>query len=333
MRSNGYSKSTLLTKFIGIPNVCAPDTSQLTDDNFSQFLKLAKKNKVSFLFLKNVKSKVANFPESLFLSYEEQYNNAVGLTKFVAAHLKEAHVPYTFFKTIKPFPYLPSDVDVLLFSNNDLTKVIKSLENQGCKVLDGDAYGVTMYSPEYNLNIDLTTQIAVTGLSYVDKFSLLDHVVNADFHGTKIRSLSPASDLLVVTAHSILKEQMFTLSDYYFLVMLVKHWTEAANLAQKFYLTSALKTIFSMTAALTVNVFGPTNPLMDDFSSLGITHVVDYDKNFELPKKYALDTILVEFLRKIKDPSTTNSLPSAVKSFFTPDFYIKALTHITRKKY
>lgn len=335
MQSNTeLSNSALLMKFIGIPTLCDPDFSQLTDDNFGHFLKVAEKNKVNLLFLRTVASKLDDFPaKSTFLCYEEKYKKTIDLTKFVAALLGNIGVQYTFFKTIKPFPYLPSDVDVLFFSNDVLKTVVGALTDHGCIALDGDLYGVTMYCPTYDLNIDLTTQIAVTGLTYVDKYSLLDHVIDLEFYGTLIRTLDPPADVLVVAAHSVFKEQMFTLSDYYFLVMSMQHWTEASKLAKKLHLSSAFKTILKMTGAVTLSCFGSMNLLINQLKAIEIMHIINKPEPIELPTKYDLVTIIAEFLKKLSDQSLVNSLPCAVKSFINPDFYHKALMHATRKKY
>ena len=222
---NEKSQSALLVNLIGIPNVRKPDLSQLKTENITNFLKLAEKNKIPLLFLREAASKIElEATKTMLLKYEEKYERSIELTKFVASAFKKSDINYTFFKTMKPFPYVPSDVDVLFWTNSDLKKAVRTLTGEGCKVLAEDTYGVTMFSPLHDLNIDLTTQIAVSGLIYVNKESLVNHTRELEFYGTTVKTLNSPADLVVVTAHSIFKEQMFTLSDYYFLVMFKQHW-------------------------------------------------------------------------------------------------------------
>lgn len=334
--SNEKSKSALLVNLIGIPNVRKPNLSQLKTENITSFLKLAEKNKIPLLFLREVASKIERDSiRTTLLQYEEKYEKSLDLTKFVASLLKNSGVHYTFFKTLKPFPYVPSDVDVLFWTNNDLKKAVRTLTGEGCIVLNRDAYGVTMFSPLHNMNIDLTTQIAVSGLIYVNKKLLVDQVNELEFYGTMVRTLSSPADLVVVTAHSIFKEQMFILSDYYFLVMFKQYWEESSELAKKLHLSHALKTMLKMTGAVTLDAFGSLTSLTEEFKTLGITHMgISCKKNIRLPKKYNLGTIMVEFLKKLTtDPSTMNSLPSVARSLCNPAFYLKTLEHATRKRY
>jgi len=329
-------KSTLLVKLIGIPNVCKPTFFQLRTEDVPDFLQIAEQNKIPLLFLRNLASGLESpSVKSTLLRYEKEYKRTMDLMGFVASTLEPVNANYTLFKTLKPFPYVPSDVDVLLLSDNDLKKVVRALMSEGCIVLDGDAYGVTMFSPIHKMNIDLTTQIAVSGLVYVNKELLIDHVCELDVHGTIVRTLSSPADLLVVTAHSIFKEQMFTLSDYYAFVTLAQYWEETSKLAEKLHLKHALNTLLNMTRSVTLDAFGPLNPLTKEFNALGITYAISAsENNIELPKKYDVSTIVVEFLKKLMTDSVTlSSLSSAARSFYNPSFYRKLLQHATREKY
>jgi len=330
------SKSSLLVKHIGIPGVSNSDISQLNIKNVPSFLQKAKQNKIPLLFLRTVAPLLDGLPlQSTLLRYEEQYQRTLDLTKFAATVLENSETCYTLFKTVKPFPYVPSDIDVLLLSNDDLENVISALKGEGCIVLDRDSYGATMFSQTHRICIDLTTQVAVSGIIYVNKELLFDHVSELDVCGTMVRTLEPPVELLTVVAHSIFKEQMYTLSDYYSIVMLTQHWEEASKLAEKLHLKHALETALRMTQTITVNAFGPLNPLTERFKTLGITSAsASSCKDIELPKKYELAPIIVEFLKKFAtDRLALNSLSSATRSLCSPEFYRRIVNHATREKY
>jgi G3E family GTPase len=192
-----------------------------------------------------------------------------------------------------------------------------------------------MFSQKYKMNIDLTTQIAVSGLVYLNKELLFDNVSRLEVYEMRIQTLEPSADLLVVAAHSIFKEQMYTLSDYYTFTMLLQHWKEAIKLAEKFHIKHALDTVLKMTMATTLIAFGPTNPLTKKFEEIGVVNTAKlFSQNFELPKKYDLTTLAVAFFKKIKDdPVSMKSLSHMARSASNFSFYRKIMEHVARKTY
>jgi len=328
------SKSTILLRSIGIPNVQKPVFAFDSLDNLPNLLQCAKNNKIPLLFLRSVASDLEKIPfASALLKYEQQYQSTTNLIEFVGDLLE--NVDYTFFKTIKPFPYVPSDVDILFRSIDDLLVVEKKLKNKNCVSLERDEYGVTMFSKTHKLCIDLTTKIAVSGMVYVANNLIFEHVQDYDFHGTEVRTLEQPADLLVAIGHSIFKEQMYTLSDYYTLVLLAHEWKKALKLAEKFHLKHATETVLGVTKDITLNAFGS----LDAISQKPVRkHVCastkGCGKDIELPKKYDLSTLIVELSKKVtSDPVTLTSLLVTAKTFCSPSFYRKAVEHITRDAY
>ena len=334
--NNKTSKSLRLVKSIGIPDVCSPNLMHLRTDDVSSFLQVAEKNKIPLLFLIAVVSGVDGHPlRSALLQYEQRHQRTLDLVKFVSSMLEKEKIRYTFFKTLKPFPYVPSDVDILLWSNDDLKSLEKRLNGENCVSLERDVYGVTMFSRTHKLNIDLTTQIAVSGMRYMNKKLVFDHINEIDFYGNIVRTLEPPAELLAVTAHSLFKEQMFTLSDYYTLVLLAQHWEEASKLAEQLHLKHALKTVLRLANTITLNAFGSLKPFSRKTEALRINpESTSYERDLKLPKKYELSTMVVELLKKIAtDPNATGSLATVAKSFGSPSFYRKIVEHVTREKY
>lgn len=333
---NKTSKSICVVKSIGIPDVCNSNLTHLRTDDVPSFLQVAEKNKIPLLFLRAVVPDVDGHPfMSALLQYEQRHQRTLDLVKFVASILEEEKISYTFFKTLKPFPYVPSDVDVLLWSNDDLKTLEKRLNTEKCVSLERDVYGITMFSPAHKLNIDLTTQIAVSGMKYMNKERVFNHIHEIDFCETVVRTLEPSAELLAVTAHSVFKEQMFTLSDYYTIVLLVQHWEEASKLAEQLHLKHALETVLRLTNSITLNAFGFLEQFSSKTNALGINQEpLSCNKYIKLPKKYDLSTIMVELLKKVATDSTAaSSLPTVAKSFGDPAFYRKIVEHVMREKY
>jgi hypothetical protein len=334
MRQNkATSKSTLLVQHIGIPGNHERPSSQLRNEDFQSFLQLAEKNKIPLLFLQTVN---CNHNIQLILShYEDRYKNTLNLITYTADLLEKLKVPYTLFKTLKPFPYTPSDIDILLWSDENLQTVTETLKNRGCILLEKDDYGLTMFSPKHKMNIDLTTQIAVSGLVYVNKKLLFDHLCKVEVNEASVQTLEPTVELLVIAAHGIFKEQTYTLSDYYTFAMFTQYWKEAKKLAENFYLEHAFGMALRMTKRVTADSFGSTSALMKKFVEVGAVNVLETcGEEYELPKKYDSTFLMMTFLEKIiEDPVSKQSLPRMMRSISNPAFYKKIVGHATRKTY
>jgi hypothetical protein len=332
-RNKATYTSTLLVRHIGIPGTYEQPSPQLRNEDFQIFLQSAEQNKIPLLFLQTVTCNRNIQP--VLSRYEERYKKTLSLITYTADWLEKMKVPYTLFKTLKPFPYVPSDIDILFWSDESLQTVAEILKNHGCIPLERDNYGITLFSPKHKMNIDLTTQIAVSGLVYVNKKLLFDHICKVEVNEATVQTLKPTVELLVVAAHGVFKEQTYTLSDYYTFTMLTQHWKEATKLAENFHLEHAFDMTLRMTERVTANSFGSTSVLMKKFAEAGVINVMETGgEEYELPKKYESTFLMVTFLKKItEDAVSKQSLPCMARSVSNPAFYKKILKHATRKTY
>ena len=305
----------------------------MSNERFYSLLKLAKENKIPLLFLKAVPfdSIVKPFLED----YEKQYENTLKLIAFTADSFERKKIGYALFKTLKPFPYTPSDIDIILSSEEDLSIATDELKRQGCKILDQDNYGLTIFSPKHKMSIDLTTQIAVSGLVYVDKKPFFDHVYSIKINETIVQVPVPALELLVNSAHSLYKEQTYTLSDFYTHLMLKQYWSEATKLAESLHIGQA----FDFTLRLTKQI---TSYCCSSSSLEGKKYIGSktassnsaISEEIELPKKYDLSFLIIAMMKKIiEDPVTRSSFPIFARSLSNLSFYTRILEHATRKTY
>jgi hypothetical protein len=333
MEQDKATKSSMLVRYIGIPGYQKGVPLQLGGDDFQIFLQLAEQNKIPLLFLqaaacnKNIQPTLSR--------YEERYKNTLDLITYVATLLKKTRISYTLFKTLKPFPSTPSDIDVLLRSDENLHMVAETLMDHGCTALDKDNYGITLFSPRHKMNIDLTTQIAVSGLVYVDKKLVFEHLREVKVNEAPVKTLEAPVELLVVAAHSLFKEQTFTLSDYYTFAILMQHWKEAVKLARVFHLERALETALKITRRMTAGSFGSASVATKKLTESGTINVLkNNDEECEMPKKYDLSFLFVALLQKIsEDPVSKRSLSCMARSVSNPAFYRKIMQHATRKTY
>ena len=324
-------------KLIGIPNMIEPATS-LEVDRAIELFPVAKLNKIALLFLESLKFGDHSTLEAHLSCYRSKHMKTLALTSLVSDLFEEEHIQYAIFKTLKPFPYTPSDIDVLLCSTDELSNASQILEKKGLRSIEKDFFGLTMFSGEYGLNVDLTTEVAVSGLIYLDKNLLFNHVSQVKVNGFKVQTLSPHADLVTTAAHCMYKEQMYTLSDYYTFALSSKHYEEALKLAEKAHAKFALETALKLTYIITISAFGSGNTLVErlknSINTFDLNTIIQTRKLLDLPIKYPSYVLLKGLSQKIlEDPVSRNSLPKVIKSTIQPKFFSKLLEHITRKAY
>jgi len=327
----------LLVKSIGLPELVEGEPQPL--NKALSLLQLAKLNKIPLLFLESQR-KFRNYPplQAQLSHYRDKHKETLDLTALVSSLLEESGMHYTIFKTLKPFPYTPADIDVLLWSNRDLTEASQILKKKGLKLLDRDSFGLTMFSVDYDINVDLTTEVGASSFIYLDKSSLFEHSCQVKDNGYKVQTPQPYVDLVVVAAHCMYKEQMYTLSDYYTFALSSQYYQEALEFAKKTHAKFALETALKLTHDITINSFGSDNAvakrLRNSLQGIGMSRMIRIDKNLDLPVKYPSRIVLRGLLEKIReDRNTRNSLPIALKSTLQPKSINRLLTHIKRKGY
>jgi len=196
-----------------------------------------------------------------------------------------------------------------------------------------------MFGVSKGINIDLTTEVAASSFIYLDKSLLFEHVNQVKVDGFKVQTLQPRADLVTVAAHSLYKGQMYTASDYYTFALSSQHYQEALKLAESAHTKFALEIASKLTHDITINVFGPSNPLAEKIESLfrsagTVNAAASTNRSLHLPMKYGPHLPMRGLLEKILgDPTSRGSLPSALKSAFNPKFFTKLSEHTTRKGY
>ena len=324
-----------LLRAIGIPNEI--EKVHTAPMNALELFKEAKLNKIPLFFLHSAINH--NWQPSLKTELEyyiEKQRRTEELTILASQLLEDADIPFTIFKTIKPFPYTPSDVDILLYSKSDLPKVFEVLKRNEIKPSSQDAYGVTMFSSKQKLNLDLTTRIAVSGFIYLDNKVLFEHICRSKVKGIEVQTLDYPFELIVAAAHCLYKEQMYTLSDYYTFALLSDFYEDALNLIDKTHTLLALNVAFNLTYEITTAAFGSNSHLsnkLKNFIQENPTFLKD-SRLITIPIKYPPYIIIKALLKKIiEDPSSRRSLPTAVKYSIKPQFVSRIFGHVTRKSY
>ena len=126
---------------------------------------------------------------------------------------------YAIVKSIKPYPYVGDDIDVLVDAK-DYRNFIKSIVKKLDFKIEGHGPAeTTLYKhfEGFKLMIDVHHKLAASTLSYVDTYNVLKTKQKklVCFNGDSIETYVPSPEyaILISSAHAILKELRINLAD------------------------------------------------------------------------------------------------------------------------
>lgn len=187
-------------------------------DRAARLFKKAEHNKIPLLFLEALGETYQARFSTQAKKYYDAKNAAGYMMAEVADKLNKAEVEYVIFKTLKPFPYAPADIDLLLASREDLKKTCNLLSSSENIHVAKDSYTHTFRSTTHGLNIDLYEWPTVANMIYLDKTMLFNHTTECPFNGFSIKTLDSVAEIVAVASHAIYKEQTYTLAEHFTII-------------------------------------------------------------------------------------------------------------------
>lgn len=321
-KSNHFETSDFLQlmKIIGLPNNGSNVFANLSEEHLINLLPLAVNNKVPVIFLEHALSK-RQAPKSVAALYEKYLQRSRLVTDLIRrTHntLTHAGTSYALFKTMKPFPFVTVDLDIILFSREDLRRAYVALRRAGAELAGFGPHSITLYSPQHDVGIDLHSEISISHMVYIDKKALAEHVVETEISGSAANVLDEPAELAVVLSHSLYKEQMFTLADYYSTVIRLSNMTEEqrltlVKLAQQMRVELSLNLALKLVEILTHRAFNRNiqaatktseairlGKIEEEAMQIALSK---FAMSFELPFRFPALTVAAGlFTKSLKDP-------------------------------
>jgi len=340
-KMKGMSWTLYLLKLI--PTAFSMQEFQPSDTlDFVQLLESARKNRISLPLLETVnRVELKDKFEAEVKKYEDML---VSVSK-VSELLTQNGIKHAVFKTVRPYRCATVDIDIIIFGTpQDHARSYLTLQRNGFELVVHGPKSTTMMDTQTNIGIDLYREIAVSNIDYIDKDKLAAHVEIVTLpNGRNIANLEPEADLVCIIAHSIIKEQMYVLSEYYTFLQYLRKLNIASfiNLVRQNHLTNAVRTHACITALLHKTAHGNLPSLLDrmlkDLGEENLETGRIAQKNYETPIKYHTVTVARSLLEIARTPKTRKSFAEQITKMADPDFsktFLKALLqHATRQTY
>jgi hypothetical protein len=300
----------------------------------------AYKNKVSLFYLETLaKTGLVSQDDAELCRLRDKQRRVTELACSLATTCAAKGINYVFIKTLRPFPYAGADVDVLFATRQDFLKTIDALKSHGFFLIDQDLTTATMTKKNLKVNADLQLDMSVSSLPYINKHVLFEHLSDKRISGQPVKVLDASAEANVIACHAFYKEHMFTLSDFYSIVLSCTeiNCDEMLEIMEHAGSKSAVQYSFSWTQTVAKATFGK--------SLLGIERVLDAlepHKRHEqfasgylaFPYKLPRSLIAKSIVEKIvKDKYSRDSFPRALYSSFSPKHFQALIHHFSRESY
>ena len=323
-----------LLRVVGSPLI---ETSELPQDDkeAGKLYVSAIKNKIPLLYLDRLKQQGRSGEfETIYDERKTWQRKLSSSISRVSEILEDLDIEYALIKTIKPYPAVPNDVDILcLGTNNEYIKAKQALLKAGYEKLFPKvpaARQIKLCHPEDNVWIDLHKEVGVSAIICMNKRILKKYATEVKLSdGRHTKTLVSPADLAVIIIHSLITEQLYTLGEFYATILWLADWNQPEidsfiSIVRENNITLAARTHISITSLLHKEAFGVMSAKLDQIlAELGAEPSESSrckENNFKVPHRYRLLTVTRALLEKMKDRETRKSIPSQMQKMLNPAF-------------
>jgi hypothetical protein len=312
---------------------------------------LAVKNKITLLYLVSLKqqgklNKLKKIYDAEHAKYLKFLDSIVKASKILDA----ADIEYVIFKTIRPYPAVPGDVDVLLMGTTaTYVKTNELFLQAGYKEWISEGVSPTLpdlIDPGGGIVVDLQDELEVSYVIYMDKNKFRGHIFKRGIlPEVEIKTLTPEYDLATTIMHSQ-THNLYLLGEFYTLLYVLSGMNEreiddfVAVLTEN-KITAAAKSFVTITSVLHKAAYGIIPEKLEyvrgelGYEKLEAKRLVKSD--FKMPHRYDISTLIKVILEKMWEKRFRMSVGmQMVKMLMNPRlimFMIVEVFEMRRKKY
>ncbi|MHA1834223.1 MAG: hypothetical protein ACTSV7_09535 [Candidatus Baldrarchaeia archaeon] len=333
-----------LLRILGSPFALGSNIS-VSENKLIRLCQLSITNRILFYYLDRV---IEKNPAKLVSLYQKErlgylrIQDAIIRTSQV---LTESDIKYAIVKTIRPYKSTTVDIDTLIFGFDiEYKKALASFLKEGYIILGRGPESVTLQDPRIDIKVDLYREIAVSHIIYLDKQKLVNLCTATRLpNGETVTTLTPEADLVTIISHSIIKEHMYTLSEYLSFIHYLKQidFNDFVEIATENNLTVATRTHATITALLHKVAFGKVPEVLQEILGLlgeaTLEAKLVMKNNLNMPHKYHPFTVTRSLAEIMKGEKSRRSMAMQqlhmLKPSFTKEFTKLFIDHLTRETY
>jgi hypothetical protein len=138
------------------------------------------------------------------------------LLAIIGEELNTNGIVYYVFKTLKPFPYDMTDLDLLFIDRREMLHASKVLiKKHGFKPIARGTYSISLRKiiKGLDIDLDLQTRIAAGTFEYIEISNIEKIVDEVGYTSGKLNLLRPELELIVVMGHTFYKDFSISLAN------------------------------------------------------------------------------------------------------------------------
>ena len=258
---------------------------------------------------------------------------------------------YAIFKSIKPYPAIPNDTDVLIFGEKkEFDSALAHLYECGYIFHEWAPMQTTLYDPRGKGQIGkgkkggayyiyVYSDISTDYFLYIDKRSLLPHVHTVPLNGTQVRTVRKEVELAIILFHNVFPERTFQLEHFYMPLYRLKDDDFDLDILIEF--VEKQKLIYAISTNLTIvehlhdKVFGfvpgPIHELLDRWGRNSYELERFKSKGQETPYLFSPKTFWITFFQKIRDGAALKSLFTQGLHMLNPVFFLDVVVSLKNR--
>ncbi len=337
-----------LLRAIGSPFVSGTQCPK--DHEIQELYYCSLRNRIPLLYLLALKDwdMLGGLKKTYDVMYEKSCLTYDAISR-VSRVLTEANVNYTLFKTIRPYTSTTVDIDILVFKSDDeYRKSMKAIAQAGYKKLGSGPNSMTFKDPHIDMGIDLYRQIAVSQIVYLDKDKIDSSATKKIMlpNNLPTQTMFPSADIIALIAHSVIKEHMYTISEYYSTLYFLADMNadELTDLIEMIY-ENAIVNVARVHIGLSAKLHEAAHGFVPEkiekiIEKIGINSLETWRlvKNLETPHKFHPLTLARAILEKTKEEEKTRrSIAKQITNMLNPSFSRivtgQVVDHIRRQTY
>lgn len=332
-------ETTDLLRTIGIPSFMEGNPELVFT---TARLEAATLNKIDFLYLENLsRSQKINSCYHKLIYLRNRQTEIIQLLYFLSELFESNNLSYTVMKTIRPFSYVGSDVDILVEKPEDFSASVLVLQKMGFILSESEnRYTATLAKSGSDVFADLHLEVTVSNLPYLNKPPLFRHIKEIKSCGYTIKTLDEPAEIVLLASHGLYKEQMFTLADFYTTILSLTPETVNATceLARETNSTLAVNTVLLWAKRLINTAFKTNMPVIENaLQNLGPTSPflrLLNCKTIRAPLKFSKIFICLSLLEKItNDQYVRSRFADATIESLSKKQLLRLLEHFQRQSY
>jgi len=255
---------------------------------------------------------------------------------------------YVIFKSIKPYPAIPNDTDVLIFGGKkEFETALQHLYACGYIFHEWAPLQTTIYDPRGKgkigkgkkggtYYIDVYREISTDYIRYLSKEAVYPYVIVKNINGIEVRLLKPEPELAVILFHNVFPERTYELEHFYMPLFNLANPQFDLDLFVSFVeensLTPAVSTNLTLVEELHGFHFGfvppPLKKLLDHWGRNNREAKLFRAKGLETPYMFSPWIFGASILNKLRDSSCLSSIGIQFIHMLNPVFFwdvVKAL--------